>query len=225
MSRSKGVQLLNNQAAAARSTYHHGDLRNALIAAGRGLLEEMGPHDLSLREAARRVGVSIAAPSRHFEGKEALLAAIAASGFRELATERVKIIDLRTSSLDKAKQMMFSYVEFAQRHKGLFNLMVGPAIIERGEYAELVETSNLSFDLFSSAVSDYARENGWTARWMNLVVHSAWAIEHGVAMLIIGNRIPRSERPVELKEMIRFSVSMQMSAIAAGPEALKRVLK
>ena len=65
--------------------YHHGDLRNALIQAGLAILAEEGTHALSLRAAARRSGVSHAAPYRHFADKEALLAAIAEQGFNTLA--------------------------------------------------------------------------------------------------------------------------------------------
>src|SRR4029453_12912774 len=71
--------------------YHHGDLRNALISEGRRLLEEIGARELSLRHVARSVGVSIAAPSHHFEGKEGLLAAMAAEGFIDLPGTRRKI--------------------------------------------------------------------------------------------------------------------------------------
>src|SRR3989442_7084727 len=86
----RAVTAVNETTFEPRASYHHGDLRNALIAEGRTLLELKGARDLSLRETARRAGVSIAAPSRHFDGKEALLAAIAASGFRELAAELAK---------------------------------------------------------------------------------------------------------------------------------------
>ena len=66
-----------------RSSYHHGALRPALIAAARALLDEGGPEAVGLREAARRVGVSPTATYRHFKDKEALLAALAVEGFRE----------------------------------------------------------------------------------------------------------------------------------------------
>lgn len=220
--RSKATSPLN---AEPRSTYHHGDLRNALISAGQALLEEVGPQEFSLREAARRIGVSIAAPSRHFDGKEALLAAIAVSGFRELAAERLVIAKSRSNELSKAKQMMYRYVDFARRSKGLFNLMVGPVIIQRGAYPELVEASDASFNLFAMSVSDYARTHGWDERDLNLLIHAAWAVEHGIAMLIIGGRIPRQDRPVDIDDAVKFSVSIVFSAIAAGPKALRAVLK
>lgn len=219
----RGLQAALN--AETRSTYHHGDLRNALIAAGQALLEEVGPQEFSLREVARRTGVSIAAPSRHFDSKEALLAAIAASGFRELAAERLTIAKSNSNELTKAKRMMYRYIEFARRNKGLFYLMVGPTIIQRGAYAELVEASNASFDLFATAVGAYARAHDWDERDLNLLIHAAWAAEHGISMLIIGGRIPRQDRPVDIDDAVKFSVSTVLSAIAAGPKALRAVFK
>src|SRR5258707_9323965 len=100
--------------------YHHGNLRNALIAEGRRALEEIGVHELSLRYLARKAGVSEAAPSHHFAGKEGLLAAIAADGFRDLAALRVAIAESDEAALSKAYRMMRVYVEFAQRYQGLF---------------------------------------------------------------------------------------------------------
>ena len=69
-------------------TYERGGLRNALVEEGRRMFEENGASELSLRALARRLGVSEAAPSRHFKGKEELLAAIAISGFKQLAEQR-----------------------------------------------------------------------------------------------------------------------------------------
>src|SRR5258706_5257703 len=122
--------------AAAPAPYHHGDLRNALVREGRGLLEEHGVAELSLREVARRAGVSVAAPSRHFDGKEDLLSAIASDGFSELAEVRRSIARSHLSVIAKAREMMLGYVRFGLRNKGLFNLMVGPRVIDAQKQAE-----------------------------------------------------------------------------------------
>jgi AcrR family transcriptional regulator len=72
-----------------RDGYHHGDLRNALVASAVRLIETSGTSSFSLREAAREVGVSANAAYRHFDGKSALMTAVAAFGFRQLATQMV----------------------------------------------------------------------------------------------------------------------------------------
>jgi AcrR family transcriptional regulator len=122
---------------AKNADYHHGNLRSALIEAGRQALKDVSAQDLSLRYLARMVGVSEAAPSRHFSGIDELFATIAASGFRELAALRIEIRNSDDTAISKAFRMMRVYVEFAQRHKGLFGLMIGPRIISREAYPEL----------------------------------------------------------------------------------------
>jgi AcrR family transcriptional regulator len=208
---------------APAASYHHGDLRNALLREGRRLLEERGVAELSLRECARRAGVSEAAPSRHFEGKEGLLAGIACDGFRELASQRTVIAAMDASTLEKAREMLRSYVRYAQANKGVFNLMVGPRILDANRHAELVAEGSRSFNLFSEAVIELAREHGWPPGRVELVAHSAWAMEHGLATLILGDRAPRADRQVDLAEMIEFSISMMLSAIVAGPRGFRAV--
>jgi AcrR family transcriptional regulator len=204
--------------------YHHGNLRNALIAEGRRALEEVGVRELSLRNLARAVGVSEAAPSRHFPGKEGLLAAIAADGFRDLAALRQEIQLSQETAIAKAYRMMKVYVEFAQQHKGLFDLMIGPRIVERGTFEELTEASDKSFQLFASAVQEFALESGWAKKSLVLVAHAAWSVEHGLATLILSDRVPRMDVPVPVDRMVHFSIGMFLSAVAAGPEQLASVL-
>jgi AcrR family transcriptional regulator len=208
---------------AAPVAYHHGDLRNAMVREGRALLEERGAGELSLRETARRAGVSEAAPSRHFEGKDGLLAAIAAEGFRELAAQREVIAAAPTSTLDKARDMMLSYVRYAQANKGVFNLMVGPRIFDSWRFEELMEQSTASFNIFSDTVVQLARESGWPASQLELVAHGAWALEHGLATLILADRAPRKDRHLDLDGMIDFSIDLLLSGVTAGPKALKKV--
>jgi AcrR family transcriptional regulator len=205
--------------------YHHGNLRNALIAAGRHALEEIGARELSLRYLARAVGVSEAAPSRHFAGKEGLLAAIAADGFRELSALRSEIHAADETAMATAYRMMKVYVEFARNHKGLFDLMIGPRIVARDSYPELTDEVSKSFRLFASSVEQLALENGWEKRSLALVTHAAWSVEHGLATLILSDRVPNSDRPVSIDRMVQFSISMFLSAVAAGPSHLEGILK
>jgi AcrR family transcriptional regulator len=210
--------------AVSAAPYHHGNLRNALIAEGRRVLEEVGVRELSLRNLARAVGVSEAAPSRHFPGKEGLLAAIAADGFRDLAALRQEIQLSQETAIAKAYRMMKVYVEFAQQHKGLFDLMIGPRIVERDAFEELTEESDKSFRLFASEVEEFALESGWTRKSLGLVTHAAWSVEHGLATLILSDRVPRTDAAVDVDHMVHFSISMFLSAVAAGPKQFTSVL-
>jgi AcrR family transcriptional regulator len=219
----RGADVADIELVKDPGSYRHGNLRNALIAEGRRVLEEAGIQELSLRYIARSVGVSEAAPARHFDGKEGLLVAIAADGFRELAGVRRKIGKTGLDREALAYQMMASYVKFAQRHKGLFNLMVGPRIIRRDDYPDLMEAVNSSFDQFADSICEYAREVGWPDDSMHLLTHAAWAVEHGLAMLIIGDRVPKSDRRVQLNRMVDFTIKMLLSGIRAGPASFRQV--
>ena len=207
------------------SDYHHGNLRTALVEAGRQALKEVNPQDLSLRYLARMVGVSEAAPSRHFSGIDELLATIAASGFRELAALRIEIRDGEGTALSRAYRMMRGYVEFAQHHKGLFGLMIGPRIIAREAYPELTEEIDKSFALFAEAIESLAIENGWNRADLNLVTHASWSMEHGLATLILSDRAPRPDRRAPLRDLIDFAIMSMLGAITAGPAHLKNVVE
>ncbi len=206
------------------AAYHHGDLRNALIAEGRRQVNEVGSHDLSLRSLVRAVGVSIAASSYHFEDKEGLLAAIATDGFNELASIRRKVAASTPDPIERVYRIMECYVHFADREKGLFNLMVGPQVLKR-PHKDLFAASTASFELFASAVCDFATSKGWPPRDLNLVVHAAWSVEHGLATLLLAHRAPFHRRKVGTEEMIHFSLSMLLSGIAGGPGQLPSIGK
>ena len=210
---------------AKNADYHHGNLRNALIEAGRSALMDVSAQDLSLRYLARMVGVSEAAPSRHFSGIDELLATIAASGYRDLAALRVAIRDSEDTALSKAYRMMRVYVEFAQRHNGLFGLMIGPRIVAHQAYPELIEESNRSFGLFSETIEALAIETGWTQTDLKLVTHAAWSMEHGLATLLLANRAPRADTKVDIPKLIDFVLMTLRSAITAGPNHLQHVIE
>jgi AcrR family transcriptional regulator len=217
---------MSSEASRANSNgYHHGDLRNALIAQGRSELEAFGPNELSLRRLAKTVGVSSAASSRHFSDKAEFLSALAADGFRELVGIRRRIVDAGGDSLTIAYRMMSAYVEFADAHKGVFALMVGPRIIDRDAYPELSQAGNESCSYFAGAIAAYAQECGWTGESLPFVTHGAWAMEHGLATLILSGRVPRSDVRVEVIPMVHFSITMFLQAIAAGPESLQKLLE
>lgn len=220
--RKASPKIFARDSSTSANTYHHGDLRNAMVIAGRAALEEIGARELSLRYVARTVGVSEAAPSRHFSGKEGLLAAIAANGFSELAAIRVPIAASDLAPREKARQMMNSYVQFAQKHKGLFDLMVGPRILQRDAYPELTEAAMESFELFAEAVRNLARLHGWPSTQMDLVVQAGWSVEHGLASLILSSRLPHSDYPIETEALVVFTISLFLDGIAAGPKTASR---
>jgi AcrR family transcriptional regulator len=111
-----------------RRTYHHGDLRRALIEASIELIATEGADRFTLREAARRIGVSHAAAYRHFADKANVLEAIAAQGYRELAARlRVAISDVPRADVEKRfARIASTYVRFAVEQEPRFRVMTRP---------------------------------------------------------------------------------------------------
>jgi len=203
--------------------YERGGLRNALVQEGRKMFEENGASELSLRALARRLGVSEAAPSRHFRGKEELLAAIAVDGFKELAEQRKQISSLQLAALPKAREMMLSYVRYGQTHAGLFDLMTGPRLLQEFVRGDVEEISNVSYAYFANSVFDLALESGWPKEQLHYLSHAAWAMEHGTAALLLAGRIPRTDSGLETRCVIEFSIDMFLTAVVAGPAAFGRL--
>src|SRR3954452_9304586 len=115
----------------AKPTYHHGDLRRTLLAAAAEVIEEQGPTALSLRDLARRAGVSHAAPTHHFGDKAGLLTALATDGYDLLAAELTKEWAASHSFLEQG----VAYVRFAIEHRAHFEVMFRPDLYHAGEPA------------------------------------------------------------------------------------------
>src|SRR5215467_6476697 len=108
----------------ARRAYHHGDLRRQLIVAAEQIIRERGVDGFTLREAARRVGVSPAAPAHHFKDARGLLTEVAALGFRDFG-DALEAAD-KKGGADPAERLRLqaaAYVRFALQHPARFQLM------------------------------------------------------------------------------------------------------
>jgi AcrR family transcriptional regulator len=178
----------------SRSTYHHGDLKAALLAAARDLLDEGGVPAVSLREAARRVGVTPAASYRHFADKDALLVALAVQGFDEFAEAmKAAFADAEEPMAD----MGVAYVQFAVERPGLFRLMLGPAVADRSRSPELLDAIARSTQLFYSGMKtrkDVKPDDPVAAL-------RSWATMHGLATLAIDQMLPGYD-PVMLAQAL-----------------------
>lgn len=182
---------------ATKPAYHHGDLRSALVDAGLAVLAEAGePAALSLREAARRVGVSAMAPYRHFADKEALLAAIAAVGFERLAAAQKASGDA-PSPAAALKAQGVAYVAFALENPALFRLMFGAGAPSKANL-ELGAAARASFGHLIAAVANVPSRADQTDR-----VLGYWSLVHGLAMLALDGHLDRfGAPPLELAARI-----------------------
>jgi AcrR family transcriptional regulator len=121
-----------------RASYHHGDLPSALVDAAFGLIGENGVHGFSVAEAARRTGVSISAPYRHFADRDELLAACAVVACEELQRRFDAALARHEAPADKLAAVAASYVRFAAEQRPMFEALFG-AGIEKSKYPRLEE--------------------------------------------------------------------------------------
>lgn len=173
-----------------RDSYHHGDLRHALINAGVVMLAEEGVEALSLRGLARRAGVSHNAPYQHFADKDALLAAIAEQGFHLLSdyidqSQAGRDQDAIRERLEVAGQ---GYVRFAIEHPHHFQLMFGPRA--HAGYPDLSTAARAAFDRLAQIVAEGQRQgvlSGADPREPAMVI---WLVVHGLSTVLIADKIP-----------------------------------
>jgi AcrR family transcriptional regulator len=148
------------------STYHHGDLRAAVLAAAAKMLEKEGPAGLSVRAAARRAKVSHNAPYRHFPHRDALLAALAEEGLRELEAA------LRDSA---GRELAEAYLRFALANPQRFRLMFAGRRVNTDLQAR-----------FADAFAGIGERSG-------LAGAAAWSLVHGLALLTLEGHLERGE--------------------------------
>jgi AcrR family transcriptional regulator len=169
--------------------YHHGNLREALLEAAIRLIAEVGPTAFTLREVARRAGVSHNAPYRHFKDRDELMAAVAAQGYGELTKAMIESAAPKSEALDRLKYAGLGYVTFALRRPEHFTVMFD-APIPKHKYPDSAAAAEQAFSTllgFVKSAQDAARLPSGDLRQMALL---AWTMVHGIAKLAITGRLP-----------------------------------
>jgi AcrR family transcriptional regulator len=162
--------------------YHHGDLRRALLDVAAELVAETGPTEWSLREIARRAGVSHAAPAHHFGDKAGLLRALATEGFELLATAFAEA-DADTEgrpAIDRHVAQGVAYLEFSGGHPGHYDVMFRADLFEPDDAYAAVATEAYQWLVTSSVRLVDERGDGDAD---DLAVAS-WALAHGLTGLL-----------------------------------------
>lgn len=163
----------------SNSRYHHGNLRQALLEAGLVILAKDGEAGLGLRDLARAVGVSPAAPYRHFDSRAALLEALAVTGFQRF-TARMEAV-AASEPENPLAAMGKTYVVFALQNPNLFRLMFSPQL-KKAARPGLAMAADAAFDTLRRVVSDGSPEG-------RIKALSAWAKVHGLAVLLLDGQI------------------------------------
>jgi AcrR family transcriptional regulator len=191
-----------------KATYHHGDLRTALVLAAMQLLEENGETAVSLRAVARRAGVSPAAPYRHYADREALDSAIAAVGYRELA-ERLAAAHPSPSTPEQLASVATAYVQFALERPALFRIMFGKSC----------DSDNDERVAATAAVSAYVRsiaQRTFPQADAEALATAIWALVHGLAFLYLDGKF---DAPTPSAVADRVTAAIQALLTATSPDA------
>lgn len=165
----------------APSGYHHGDLKRALLEAAFEMLDAEGTDGLGLRELARKVGVSPAAPYRHFRSRQALLEAVAIEGFKRFSA-MMEAKQAHTAEPQQLVAMAEAYVRFALVQPALFRLMFSQQVDKRANKS----LHQAAVDAYASLAKAAAREVP-EAPSEGAVI--AWAFVHGLSMLLLDDQL------------------------------------
>ncbi|MBJ8347603.1 TetR/AcrR family transcriptional regulator [Antrihabitans sp. YC2-6] len=168
----------------SKASYHHGDLATALVNAAVELLEEGGASALSLRAAARRAGVSTAAPYRHFPDRGALLSAVAAVGYRELGAS-LMAANPTPSTVDDVADIAIAYVRFALDRPGLFRAM----------FTEQCDKDSPDRVAAVAMIHDYLHtivKSAVPSSDPDAMATAMWGLVHGLAFLHLDGKLDAS---------------------------------
>ncbi|HKY91940.1 MAG TPA: TetR/AcrR family transcriptional regulator [Nevskiaceae bacterium] len=169
--------------APVRTAYHHGNLRQALVEAGLAHLESAERGEISLRELARQVGVTANAVYRHFADKEALLAALAAEGFRRLREAQVAAEQPGRDPADTLHTAGRSYIAFARANPALYRLMFG-RFDSTTHGSELAEAARASFAKLLAQVAVAQQLSPDDPKVLEAAVFG-WGLTHGLSQLAL----------------------------------------
>ena len=161
----------------AADAYHHGDLRTALVAAAREALETTAPEAVSLKALAARLGVSQPAPYRHFENREALLAAVAADGFERFRAALTLAVKDAPAE-ERFERACLAYLAFGRANMGVYRLMFASRLLHTADDGALQQAGDAAFDFLLQSVGAFAPpERAYVlAIWI-------WSTLHGLVML------------------------------------------
>jgi AcrR family transcriptional regulator len=167
-----------------RDSYHHGDLKRALTQAALSLVAERGPKGFTLTEAARRAGVSAAAPYRHFADKADLLATVAEQGFLELHAALRTTADTASDPAARLISIGRAYVRWAVDHPDHYRVMFG-AGNDKAQYPSLAVVAGQTFGNLLDAITRCQAAGILRGQEPSQFAGPLWSLVHGIASLAI----------------------------------------
>jgi AcrR family transcriptional regulator len=182
-------QLLSHEPMTQRKPYHHGNLREALLQSAIRLIREVGPMAFTLREVARRAGVSHNAPYRHFRNKEEMIAAVATEGYQELTAAMAAAAKEQADALNRLKYAGLAYIRFALRRPEHFTVMFEAPFSEQ-QHPDAARAAKEAFSTLVSLVEECQEKKRLPSGDAGEYALLAWSMVHGIAKLAITGRLP-----------------------------------
>lgn len=205
-----------------KSAYHHGDLKDALVEATRRIIEEEGIEQFTLRESARRAGVSHGAPAHHFGDKTGLLTEVAVQSLEErIALSEAYMAQASDDPMDRLRACGMAHIEYAITHPRLTELCWRGEMVDRDAPALHAVMQRMSDNLINSmsAVTGQAMKPEKEANPQTLL---ALTVVHGFAGLVnervILKDVPDAERPARALELAEQMMKLLETAFRAVPK-------
>jgi AcrR family transcriptional regulator len=173
----------------SKKTYHHGDLRQALIEEAIALVAEQGTSNWSLREVARRIGVSHTAPYRHFTDRDALLAAVAERGFQKMSQFLLaSLVKILTPHSLRLQTIGIAYVQYAIDHPSEYEVMFRYQK-NKQQHLTLQEASHQTFAILVDEIEAGQKNGEFRLEDPRQLALVSWSVVHGLSMLLIDGQI------------------------------------
>ena len=198
-------------------TYHHGNLKEELIACACKLCDRDGYTKLSIRSLAKESGVSQTAPYRHFETKECLYAAVATVGFKKL-NELVFFDSPKKITKTKLVANASKYIEFGLKNANTYDLMFGTAVGNFADYPDLLKSANETYDNMKDSFASLADDSEQIIAFKCITL---WSMLHGLVGIIrkvnvVGDDYDDSAGPISSANMIANNLEEHLDKVISG---------
>jgi len=191
------------------NTYHHGNLKQALISAGLEILSEKGIEGLSLRKVAKLIGVSHTAPYNHFHDKQDLLAAISAAGHEQFHHLLLGTYEkYKNTPNELISEIAWAYLQFALDNPAKFKLMFSGALEEEKNHPAFLEITQKTISLFEEIIVFCQDKGSLEGGNVVRIAIKLWGTVHGFTTLMLENQFPPEYlTEKDIKELLRSLIT------------------
>jgi AcrR family transcriptional regulator len=205
------MTVVRNEDFQKKFRYHHGHLRESLLAAALEILDREGSASLSLRQLAKATGVSQAAPYTYFNDKDELLAAVAQTGFEQLRLQIFEDVKTAATVQQKVERLMTSYINFAIQRRPLFQLMFGRELSDLKKHPTLAATHSKFF----AQISGYLKGRSDGTEDANFLTVTLWGLCQGLASLLSENKLKTTDVGAStVEDFVKRTVALLSAQLA-----------